>query len=52
MKFAHVILTSASNKSGLLWKKNQVTPGKCELRESATENIPPTEKIGNVEMVR
>jgi len=45
-------LEKSRGKSGLLWKKNQVTPGKCELRESATENTPPTEKIGKVEMGR
>ncbi len=45
-------LDLSRGKSGLLWKKNQVTPGKCELRESATENIPPSKKIGKVEMVR
>jgi len=28
-------------KSGLHWKKNQVTPGERKLRESATEKIPP-----------
>jgi len=34
-------LEQSRGKSGLHWKKNQVIPGKRELRESATENIPP-----------
>ncbi len=34
-------LEFSRGKSGLHWKKNQVTPGKRKLRESATENIPP-----------
>jgi len=45
-------LSNQEESPGSSGKKNQVTPGKCELRESATENTPPTEKIGKVEKVR
>tara|TARA_B100001989_G_scaffold193189_1_gene141978 strand:- start:20 stop:145 length:126 start_codon:yes stop_codon:yes gene_type:complete len=37
-------------KSGLQRAGCQVTPGKCELTESATENIPPI--FGKGEKVR
>ena len=37
-------------KSGLYWAGCQVTPGRREPTESATENIPPL--VGKGEMVR
>ena len=39
-------------KSGLYWAGCQVTPGRREPTESATENIPPSVAFGKGEMGR
>ena len=44
-----IALFNQRGKSGLHRVECQVTPGKCELTESATENKPP--KIGKGEKV-